>query len=161
MPAKPRWLLAIPDAISQLEQLDRQLLTRRDIERLFGVGKVRAAALMTTFGAELVGNQKTLPRTKLLQLLKKHRGRAAFRHEEERRERLASELQKARLTGVRFKVPAENMSAKLANLPDGVTVERGRIEVRFEGAEDALMRLYTLAQALGNDLGRFQSLVGR
>ena len=50
---------------------------RRDIERLFGVGKVRAAALMQTFGAELVGNQKTLPRTKLLQQLKKHRGRAA------------------------------------------------------------------------------------
>ena len=52
------WLLAIPDAISQLEQLDRPLLTRRDIERLFGVGKVRAAALMKTFGAELVGNQR-------------------------------------------------------------------------------------------------------
>ena len=49
-------LLAIPDAISQLDQLDRSLLTRRDIERLFGVGKVRAAALMTTFGTELVGN---------------------------------------------------------------------------------------------------------
>ena len=89
------------------------------------------------------------------------RGRAAFRHEEERRERLASELQKARLTGVRFKVPAESMSAKLANLPDGVSVERGRVEVRFDGAEDALVRLYTLAQALGNDLGRFQALVGR
>ena len=28
-------LLAIPDAISQLEKLDRTLLTRRDIERLF------------------------------------------------------------------------------------------------------------------------------
>ncbi len=53
------------------------------------------------------------------------------------------------------------MSAKLANLPDGVRVERGRIEVRFDGAEDALVRLYTLAQALGNDLGRFQALVGR
>ena len=52
-----RWLLSIPDAISQLEQLDRPLLTRRDIERLFGVGKVRAAALMKTFGAELVGNR--------------------------------------------------------------------------------------------------------
>ena len=58
-------------------------------------------------GATSSGNQKTLPRTKLLDQLKKHRGRAAFRHEEERRERLASELQKARLTGVRFKVPAE------------------------------------------------------
>ncbi len=48
----PRWLLAISDAISQLEQLDRTLLTRRDIERFFGVGKVRAVALMKTFGAE-------------------------------------------------------------------------------------------------------------
>ena len=51
MPAKPRWLLAIPDAIRQLEQLDRDLLTRRDLERLFGVSKVRAVALMTAFGA--------------------------------------------------------------------------------------------------------------
>ena len=107
MSAKPRWLLAIPDAISQLEQLDRSLLTRRDIERLFGGGKVRGAALMTTFGAELVGNQKTLPRTKLLQL-KRYRGRAAFRVEEERRERLFTELRQARLTGIRFKVPAES-----------------------------------------------------
>ena len=30
MPARPRWLLALPDAIAQLEQLDRPLLTRRD-----------------------------------------------------------------------------------------------------------------------------------
>ena len=41
MSAKPQWLLAIPDAISQIEQLDRILLTRRGIKRLFGDGKVR------------------------------------------------------------------------------------------------------------------------
>ena len=161
VPAKPRWLLSIPDAISQLEQLDRTLLTRRDVERLFGVSKARAATLMQTFGAELVGNQRTLPRTKLLQQLKKHRGRAAFRGEEERRSRLVAELQQARLTGVRFKVPAETMSAKLANLPAGVSVARGRIEVRFDGAENALERLFALAQALGNDYVRFEELVGR
>ena len=161
MPAKPRWLLSIPDAISQLEQLDRTLLTRRDIEHLFGVSKVRAAALMKTFGAEMTGNLRTLPRTKLLRQLKKHRQRGAFRGEEERRARLVAELQKARLTGVRFKVPAETMSAQLANLPEGVSVARGRIEVRFDGAEDALARLYSLAQALGNDYERFEELVGR
>ena len=161
MPAKPRWLLAIPDAISQLEKLDRTLLTRRDIEHLFGVSKVRAAALMKTFGAEMTGNLRTLPRKKLLQQLRKHRQRGAFRGEEERRARLVAELQKARLTGVRFKVPAETMSAQLANLPEGVSVARGRIEVRFDGAEDALARLYALAQALGNDYGRFEALVGR
>ena len=42
MPARPQWLLAIPDAIRQLEALDRELLTRRDIEQLFGVSRARA-----------------------------------------------------------------------------------------------------------------------
>ena len=55
MPAPPRWLLAVPDAIRQLEALDRDLLTRRDVERLFGVSRARAAQLMRTFGAERVG----------------------------------------------------------------------------------------------------------
>ena len=161
MPAKPRWLLSIPDAISQLEQLDRTLLTRRDIERLFGVSKARAATLMQTFGAELTGNQRTLPRTKLLQQLRKHRGRAAFRVEEERRQRLVDELRKARLTGIRVKLPVESLGAKLASLPEGVTVERDRIEVRFDGAKNAVEQLYALAHALVNDYERFEALVDR
>ena len=161
MPAKPRWLLAIPDAISQLEQLDRTLLTRRDVERLFGVSKARAATLMQTFGAELTGNQRTLPRTKLLQQLRKHRGRAAFRVEEERRQRLVGELRQARLTGIRVKLPVESLGAKLASLPEGVTVERDRIEVRFDGAKNAVEQLYALAHALVNDYERFEALVDR
>ena len=56
--------------------------------------------LMQTFGAEMTGYQRTLPRTKLL---RKHRARAAFRGEEERRARLVAELRKARLTGIRVK----------------------------------------------------------
>jgi hypothetical protein len=51
------------------------------------------------------------------QQLRKHLGRAAFRVEEERHARL---------------VAAETISVKLADLPDGVSVERGRIEVRFD-----------------------------
>ena len=56
---------SIPDAIRQLEQLDRDLLTRRDLERLFGVSKVRAVALMTAFGAGRTGHLLTLPRAAL------------------------------------------------------------------------------------------------
>ena len=59
---------------------------------------------MQTFGAELTGNQRTLPRTTLLQQLRKHRGWAAFRVEEERRQRVVGELRKARLTGIRVKL---------------------------------------------------------
>ena len=87
MPPKPRWLLAIPDAIRQLEKLDRDLLTRRDVERLFGVSRARAAQLMRTFGAELAYS-RVLRRTDLLRQLRKQRRRAAFRIEEERRTRV-------------------------------------------------------------------------
>ena len=130
----PRWLLAIPDAIRQLDALDRELLTRRDIERLFGVSKVRAAQLMATFGAGRTGHILTLPRAALLRQLRRHRTRAAFRGEETRRDRVVTAIRQARLTGIRVAVPREARDARLSGLPAGVSVEPGRIEVRFSGA---------------------------
>ncbi len=158
MPAKPRWLLAIPDAIGQLEELERELLTRRDLERLFGVSRARAATLMRLFGAELTGYALTLPRVELLRQLRTYRKRGVFRAEEQRRARLLTELRKARLTGIRVPVPAEALQARLSGLPAGVLVEPGRIEIRF--AKEALTRLYALAQALVNDFEYFDALVG-
>ena len=116
MPATPRWLLAIPDAIRQLAALDREVLTRRDIEQLFGVSRARAATLMQTFGAELTGNQRTLPRAQLLRQLRKHRARAAFRGEETRRDRVVTAIRQARLTGIRVAVPVEALEGRLASL---------------------------------------------
>ena len=161
MPATPRWLLAIPDAIRQLEALDRDLLTRRDLERLFGVSRARAATLMQTFGAEMTGYQRTLPRTKLLRQLRRHRTRAAFRGEATRRDQVVTAIRQARLTGIRVAVPVEALAGRLASLPAGVHVARDRIEVRFSGAQEAVARLYALAQALTNDYEQFEALVGR
>ena len=74
MPAPPRWLLAVPDAIRQLEALDRVLLTRRDVEKSSGVSRARAAQLMQTFGAEPhgtpTGSARVLQRTDLLRQLR-------------------------------------------------------------------------------------------
>ena len=159
MPAKPRWLLAIPDAIQQLEALDQDLLTRRDLERLFGVSKVRATQLMTAFGAGRTGHLLTLPRAALLRQLRRPRTRAAVRGEATRRDRVVTALRQARLIGIRAAVPREAREARLAGLPDGVSVEPGRIEVRFSSAQDAVGRLFALAQALTNDYERFEALV--
>ena len=137
MPARPQWLLAIPDAIRQLEALDRELLTRRDW----------AAQLMHTFGADLTGYARTLPRTRLLRLLRTYRSGSAFRGEEQRREHLMTELRKARLTRIRVTVPAEALEGRLSDLPSGVVVERDRIEVRYAGATEAVAKLMALAQA--------------
>ena len=125
MPATPRWLLAVPDAIRQLETLDRDLLTRRDVERLFGVSRARAAQLMRTFGAARVGASRVLRRTALLRQLRTYRQRAAFRGEEARRTRLVAALRQARLTGIRVAVPIEALEARLSGLPEGVSVEAG------------------------------------
>ena len=159
MPATPRWLLAIPDAIRQLEQLDRDLLIRRDLERLFGVSKVRATQLMTTFGAGRTGPLLTLPRATLLRQLRRHRTGAAFRHEATRRETVVTAIRRARLTRIRVAVPVEALEARLAGLPAGVSVAPGRIEVRFSSAKDAVGRLFALAQALTNDYEQFEALV--
>ena len=89
------------------------LLTRRDVERrVEGQGGD---------AAELVGNQKTLPRTKLLQQLKKRTTSAgpAFRVEE---------------GDARAWSPAETMSAKLADRPMGglgrARADRGAVRRR-------------------------------
>ena len=59
----------------------------------------------------------------------------------------------------RVRLPAETLAAKLASLPEGVSVSRDRIEVRFSGAKEAVERLYALAYALVNDYERFEGLV--
>ena len=56
-------------------------------------------------------------------------------------------------------MPREALEARLAGLPAGVSVEPGRIEVRFSSAQDAVGRLFALAQALTNDYERFEELV--
>ena len=118
-----------------------------------------AHTLMQTFGAELTGNQRTLPRTQLLRQLRRHRTRAAFRGEATRRDRVVTAIRQARLTGIRVAVPSEALEARLSGLPAGVSVEPGRIEVRFSGAKDAVGRLFALAQALTHDYEQFEALV--
>ena len=94
-----------------------------------------------------------------LRQLRKHLARAAFRGEADRRERLLTELRTARLTGTRVAVPVEALEGRLASLPEGVKVARDWIEVRFSGAQEAVARLYALAQVLSNDYDRFETLV--
>ena len=159
MPAKPMWLLKIPDAVRQLEKLEREIITRSDVQTLFGVSKSQANNLMLRFGAERTSHLLTIPRSVLLDVLRKRSRSREFQQEEARREKLYGELRQARVSAVRYKVPTEVLSAKLRNLPEGVTVGGTRITVDYTEPKQALQRLYGLAQALGNDYERFETLV--
>ena len=117
---------------------------------------------MQTFGAALTGHQRTLPRTaQLLRQLRRNTATgAAFRGEAARAATGSSPRSAtARLTGIRVAVPVEALEGRLASLPEGVHVARDRIDVRFSGAQEAVARLFALAQALTNDYEQFEALV--
>ena len=159
MPARPRWLLALPDAIAQLDALDRPLVTRRDLESLFGVSRARAATLMRAFGAEWTGSIRTLPRPALLRQLRQIQQSGTVRTEAARQDRVLTVLRQARRTGIRVPVPADALAGRLASLPAGVSIHRDRIEVHVTSAKDAVAKLFALAQALTHDYDRFETLI--
>ena len=159
MPARPRWLLTLPDAIAQLAALDRPLLVRRDLEQLLGVSRARAATLMRAFGAARTGSIRTLARPALLRQLRQIQQSSTFRDEAARQDRMLTALRQARRTGIRVRVSADALRGRLASLPAGVSVSRDRIEVRFTNAKDAVTRLFALAQALTHDYDHFETLI--
>ena len=115
---------------------------------------------MTAFGAGRTGHLLTLPRAALLRQIRRHRttGRLPRRCAAPRPGR-HRDPHRPRLTGIRVAVPREALEARLSGLPAGVSVEPGRIEVRFSGAQDAVGRLFALAQALTHDYEQFEALV--
>ena len=155
MPAKPAWLLAVPDAIGALEELDRELITRRDIESLFGVSRARAWQLLHRFGARRTVNVLTIGRGELIAKLQAIEAGDEFQTESARKSRMVTHLRQARAAKVRVPAPPE-----IAGLPEGVHIEQGRIEVRFDEPKQGIQRLYALAQALLTDYDRFESLAG-
>ena len=160
MPFAPLWLSRIPDAVAQLDALDRDAITRRDLEQLFGVSRALAARLMHRFGAARIGSQLVLDRAALSRTLKTlRRGRQA-QAASARRTAVVTTLRHARLEAVHVAVPAAVLQTDVAGLPAGVALGPGLIEVRFTSVPQALQQLFTLAQAIANDYDRFAAIVG-
>ena len=162
MPAPPRWLLRIPDAIQQLARLDRDLVTRRDVEVLLGVSRQRASQLMRRFGAHLVAATRVVRRADLVRQLEEIETKGgAFQVEGERQLRVVDALRRARVAGVRVRVPREAARARLGALPDGLVVEPNRIEMRFDDVEGAVVLMVALATLVKDDFDRFEAFVAK
>lgn len=160
MPRSPAWLTSLPDAIEQLEALERETVTRWDIQQLLGVSKRQAVVLAHRFGARRVGNALLLERRALVRQFQAIRRGAVFSREVDRKGKLVETLRRARIHRMRVRVPADSYNMRLATLPEGVVLSPGRIEVRFTGAQEAIKRLFDLAQALVNDFDAFERVVG-
>src|SRR5450756_776199 len=87
MPAKPEWLLRLPEIRTELEHLDVPIVDRCGIERIFGLKRRRAIELLHQFGGYQAGRTFLLDRARLLEALQSLESGEDYTAEKRRRER--------------------------------------------------------------------------
>jgi len=165
MAAKGSWLLRVPEICQDVAALDVPVVDRILFERLFHVRRRRAIQLMHTLGGYQTGQALLIDRAVLRQQLEALEAGTEFAIEHGRRQRLLDSLEKVRrhraAATVRIPVASEAAERSVASLPAGIFLKADGLRVEFRGAEDLLGKLYTLAQAAGNDFEAFKALVDR
>ena len=163
MPAPPRWLVRLPDILRDLQKMHVPVVDRAAVETLFGVRRRRAIQMMGEFGGFQSGRTFLVDRAALILHLSLLAEGSEFEHEHRRRNHLSHELaairQRAQAARVFIPVSPDVRQTRLANLPGGVLLERGKLVVLFEGSDDLLQKLFALSQALANDFGILQAFL--
>ena len=163
MPAKPDWLLRLPEIRAELEHLDVPVVDRSGIEHIFGLRRRRAIELMHQFGGYQAGRTFLLDRVRLLEALQSLESREDYTAEKRRRERLRDVVEASRehllATRVRIPVRAAVVRPSLDRLAPGVLLMPGMLSIEFRHPIELLEKLYGLAQAISHDFERFEELL--
>lgn len=159
MPAKPAWLLRIPEIVEQLEAFGVPVVDRAIVERLFGLHRRQAIELLHRFGGYQAGKTFLIERHHLIEQLAQLAKSEEFQSEIVRKERLdqaIDQLRRDRMAlQVKIPVPPDVWGRRMATLPLGIRLEAGRLQVDFESSEELLAKLFELAQVAKNDYDRF------
>src|ERR1022692_4934226 len=135
MPAKPEWLLRLPEIRAELEHLDVPIVDRASIERIFGLKRRRAIELLHQFGGYQAGRTFLLDRVRLLEALQSLESREDYTAEKRRRERLQDVVEASRehmiLTRVQIPVRAAAVRPSLDRLAPGVLLLPGILSFQF------------------------------
>jgi len=163
MPAKPDWLLRLPEIRVELEHLDVPVVDRAVIERIFGLKRRRAIELLHQFGGYQAGRTFLLDRVRLLEALQSLESREDYTAEKRRRERLRDVVEASRehllATRVRIPVRAAVVRPCLDRLAPGVLRMPGMLSIECRHPIELLEKLYGLAQAISHDFERFEELL--
>ncbi|MCX6925750.1 MAG: hypothetical protein NT154_21455 [Verrucomicrobia bacterium] len=163
MPAKPEWLLRLPEIRTEVEHLDVPVVDRSGIERIFGLRRRRAIELLHQFGGYQAGRTFLLDRARLLEALKSLESREDYTAEKRRRERLGDVVEASRehLISTRVQIPvrAAAMRPSLDRLAPGVLLMPGMLSIEFRHPIELLEKLYGLAQAISHDFDKFEEIL--
>jgi hypothetical protein len=150
VPAKSSWCSKINDIANQLAALPRPFVDRATVEFLLGVGRRRAQQIMAPCITDRVGASGLAGRDALVVHLRRLAEGEEVYYERQRRRKVAgivAQLQRERRERPRLLVeaPLRMVSQGLADLPEGVRLEPGRITVTFDEPRQALEKLLALA----------------
>ena len=163
MPAKPEWLLRLPEIRAELEHLDVPVVDRAGVERIFGLKRRRAIELLHQFGGYQAGRTFLMDRARLLEALQSLESGEDYTAEKRRRERLGDVVEASRehliSTRVRIPVRAAAARASLDRLAPGVLLMPGMLSIEFRHPIELLEKLYELAQAISHDFDKFEELL--
>ena len=165
MPARPVWYQRLPYILQQLRSHPRTYVDRATVESLLGIGRRRAQQIMAPCLDDRVGASGLADRDALIDYLQTIAAGDECAYEIRRRQKVAhmiEELRKERVESPRLLVeaPVRVVNQQLESLPPGVQVERGRITVEFQNAQEGLEKLLALAMAISNNFEGFEEVAG-
>ena len=164
MPAKPGWYRKLPHILKELRQSPLPYVDRATVEFLLGVSRRRAQQIMAPCVTWRVGANGVADRDALIARLERIAQGDEGAYEIHRRRKVAQlieNLRRERLDQPQLLVeaPAAVVNQHFENLPEGVTLNRGRISVEFCQPQEGLEKLLALAMAISNDFEGFERIV--
>jgi hypothetical protein len=137
------------------------VVDRAIFESLFGVRRRRAIQLMSFFGGFQAGRTFLVDRMALIRQLEPVEAGAEFVMEQRRRQRLIDSLEQVRRhrAAASVSIAVALPPRDIARLPEGICLQPGFLNITFDGAEDLLRKLYSIAQAAANDFEAFRAEV--
>ena len=158
MPAKPAWYGRLDEIIAELRALP-DVVSRAELETVLHVKRRRAQQILLRCGARKIGSAFLAERDGIIERLKCI-SESDGDFEKRRRVRVSTSIQKAAARPrCLVEAPVSVLNTRIDNLPEGVSLEPGRIVVTFSEPQEALQKLLALAIAAGNDLSEFEAAV--
>lgn len=156
MPRPISWLNRLHEIRRSVEQSSRSHYDRSDLERVFRLSPRSAQVLLQRLPSTSVGTSRLVDRSVLIDFLEQVRV-SDNPNEVVLRPPVAAAAKKKAARKPRHLVRTDRPPATLASLPPNLSVERGRIEVRFQTLEELAETMFGLAQILeheGDELAR-------
>ena len=163
MPRLKSWISRVPHILEQLNSVTPALYTRREIEQLFTIRKVKALDLMRVAGARIEhGMEAEVSRENLKFYVERCPEAISYYAEQARRKRMAREMlekEAARESIVRFsgliadrlKPADQRIEFDSKKLDECLSIVPGILTLRFSGFRDLAYKLALLSMAGVND----------